>query len=257
MDQISFYDLDYIISLNEKRLEQYSNAYQKNLSKFTNLLIIYSAIAVFLVPVTQSVFFSDTKNWLNYLCFAIFATLFAYSLVYTIKLLIPVNVAYLIEPKSYYVNFRLDYEADGKGKTETDLLVKASYINELEKAVTINNSLFKRKGFFYYRALISGLIACVPYVICLGFHFTNKSDNVQKVEIVNNDKISTFNKISNMSTDTNNNSTNASVNGSTTTQATSQLPGVNVNDVKPSNPQMIKENFQEQSETKNGATTKK
>ena len=113
-------------------------------------------------------------------------------MIYTIKLLIPVNVAYLIEPQTYYVKFRLDYEAEGKSKEETDILVKASYINELEKAVTANNSLFKRKGFFYYRALISGLIACIPYVMCLIFHFSYKSENVQKVELVKSEKTSTF-----------------------------------------------------------------
>ena len=45
----SFYDLDYIIEINETRLEQYTIAYQKNIDKLTNLIIIYSGITVFLL----------------------------------------------------------------------------------------------------------------------------------------------------------------------------------------------------------------
>lgn len=56
MGKLSFYDLDYIIEANEKRLEQYSSAYQKSLDKFTNILIIYSAIAIFLIPIVQTLF---------------------------------------------------------------------------------------------------------------------------------------------------------------------------------------------------------
>ena len=255
MDNNSFYSLDYIIELNEKRLEQFSEVYQKNLSRFTNILIIYSAIAVFIVQITQALFFGGHRIWLNYVCFFLFVALFLYSIVYTIKLLIPVDVAYLIEPKAYYVDFRLSYEAEGKGKEEADNLVKASYINELEKAVASNNSLFKRKGYFYYRALMSGLICCIPYVICLVFHFVYKADDIQKVEIVNSDKISNFNKNLTMSKDSNN-TTNTSNSSSTTQQTTSQLPGVNVNDVKPSNPQMVKENFQQQVEKKDSGSKK-
>lgn len=255
MTSNSFYNLDYIIELNEKRLEQFSDAYQKNLSKFTNILIIYSAIAVFIVQITQGLFFGGDRILLNYVCFSIFLALFFYSIIYTIKLLIPVDVAYLIEPKSYYVDFRIDYENAGKSEKEADNLVKASYINELEKAVTINNSLFKRKGYFYYRALISGLICCIPYVICLVFHFAYKLEDVQKIEIVNSNKISNLNQNLNMSKDSNN-TTSTSSSSSTTQQTTSQLPGINVNDVKPSNPQMIKENFQQQTEKKDSGSKK-
>ena len=55
----------------------------------------------------------------------------------------------------------------------------------------------------------------------------------------------------------NNNSSSNSTSTSATTQTTSQLPGVNVADVKPSSPQMVKENFQAQVEKKNGSSNKK
>jgi hypothetical protein len=242
MDKISFYDLDYIISSNEKRLEEFTNAYQKNLDKFTNVLIIYSVIAVFLVPIIQTLFFTELRHWLHYTSFFLFSVVFLYSLFYLIKLLIPVDVAYLIEPKTFYEKLRLEYEAEGKNKEVTDNYLKASYINELEKAVTQNNFAFKRKGLFYFRALTSALISLIPYLICLAFHFSIKSDNIQKVEIVNAQKLINFNKNNSMPQDTKNNNSTSS---STTTTTTTQLPGINPNEVKPVDPQMIKENFHE------------
>lgn len=243
MAKVSFYDLDYIIELNEKRLEQYSGAYQKSLDKFTNLLIVYSAISIFLIPVIQILFLSETRHWLHYISFFLFLIPFIYSLVFTIKLLIPVEVAYLIEPKSYYEKLRLEYENEGKNEETTDKYLKASYINELEKAVAANNIVFKRKGLFYFRALSSALIAAIPYLLCLAFHFSIKNDNIQKVELVNTENVSNFNKSQNMPKDSTNGNSTISSN---TTAPTTKLPGINPNEVRPSNPQMIKDNFLQQ-----------
>jgi hypothetical protein len=52
----SFYDLDYIIEINEKRVEQYTSAYQQVLSKLTNIILIYSAVAILQIPNIQEVF---------------------------------------------------------------------------------------------------------------------------------------------------------------------------------------------------------
>jgi hypothetical protein len=181
MNKFSFYDLDYIIDLNERRLEQYTTAYQKNLDKFTNLLIVYSAIGVFLVPVIQTLFLSGVRHWLHYASFFFFLPLFIYSVTYTIRLLIPIEVAYLIEPKIYYEKLRLQYEQDGKNEELTNRYLKASYINELEKAVAANNYVFKRKGLFYYRAFSTSLMAVIPYLLCLAFHFLLKKTTFKRL----------------------------------------------------------------------------
>ncbi len=244
MAKISFYDLDYIVGINEKRLEEFTSAYQKNQDKFTNVLIIYSAIAVFIIPIIQTLFFIETtRYWLYYTSFFLFLLIFLYSLFFLVKLLIPIEVAYLIEPKTFYEKLRLEYEAEGKSKETTDNYLKASYINELEKAVATNNIAFKRKGLFYFRALTSSLISLLPYLVCLAFHFSIRNDNIQKVEIVNTPKSINFNKNNRMPQDTINNSTSSS----STTTTTTMLPGINPNEVKPVNPQMVKENFHERS----------
>lgn len=234
----SFYDLDYIIEINEKRLEQYSNAYQKNIDKFTNILVLYSAFAIFLIPMIQSLFFTDTKcYWLHHVTFYIFIILFTISLINTVRLLIPVEVAYLQEPKLYYEEYRLGYEANNGVQAEVDALIKASYIDELEEAVKVNNAIFKRKGSFYYSAFTFAILASIPYLLCIGFQIAIKDDKIQKVELMNN--FSNFGETQHMAKDA-----NKTGQSSTTNTSTTKLPGVDSSQVRPSKPQLIKENFQ-------------
>jgi len=47
----SFYDLGYIIEINEQWLEQYNAAYESIMQKLTNIIVIYSAMAIFLIPI--------------------------------------------------------------------------------------------------------------------------------------------------------------------------------------------------------------
>jgi hypothetical protein len=68
--------------------------------------------------------------------------------VFTIRLVIPVEVAYLEMPKRYYEEYRLTYEQTIKNQEEIKTLLKASYINELETALQTNDQVFRRKSFF-------------------------------------------------------------------------------------------------------------
>lgn len=177
----SFYDLDYIIDINEKRLEQYSGAYQKNVDRFTNIMVIYSGFAIFLIPMVQSLFFAEAKcHFIYHFSFYCFIALFGCSFIYTIRLLVPADIAYLKEPKIYYKEYRREYESltstqNGPWQHEVDNLVKSSYINELEDAIIINDVLFKRKGLFYRKAFIWAIYAIVPYLVCLGFQLATKN----------------------------------------------------------------------------------
>lgn len=64
-------------------------------------------------------------------------------------------------------------------------LLKASYIDELIRSQNNNAAILKQRTSFYYRALLWGLIAMAPYILCVGFHITRKVDSIQKVELVN------------------------------------------------------------------------
>jgi hypothetical protein len=234
---ISFYDLDYIIESNEKRLVQYSNAYQKIVDKFTNILVMYSTFAIFLIPIIQSLFFADNScYWLHHCSFYIFILLFSISLINSIRLLIPVEVAYLREPKLYYEDYRIAYESENRERNVVDMLIKASYVDELESAVKTNNEIFKRKGIFYKRAFTFSVLAIIPYLLCIGFQIAIKEDKVQKVEIVNN--FSNFNKTQHMANDSVKKDQSIKKRGIAT-----KLPGVDSSLVIPSKPQYIKEGW--------------
>ncbi len=195
-DPKSFYDFDFIIDLSEKRLEQYTSAYQTVLQRLTNIIIIYSAITIYLVPIIQDVFGAGMINWIFVISLIIFSLLFIASLYFTIRLLIPEKVAYLDVTKNYYQDLRLQYEQNMIKENMTqeekkaieekiNLLLKASYIDELARSQENNRRVFSRKSSFYYNALLFGLLATVPYIVCLGFHISKKDDKIQKIEIVN------------------------------------------------------------------------
>jgi len=249
MSQKNFYDLDYIIEINEKRIEEYISAYQKVLERLTNIIIIYSAMAIFLVPICQDICQSEISHWVPITCFVIFIGLFLTSLYFTIRLIIPVEVSYLTSPKTYYETIRLQYEQivgtqRPNWQSEITQLLQASYINELEKALDMNINVFTRKSSFYYNALMYGLFSALPFLICLGFHITKKEDKTQKVEIVNSEKLLNlhYRKLDSIMPNNNTKSTGNNSSATTNTGTTTKLPGINNAQVITSSPNVIREN---------------
>lgn len=190
----SFYDLDYIIEMSEKRVEQYTSAYQLIQSRLTNIILIYSAIGIYLVPIIQDL--SQIQFVFFRIGIGIFIVTISISVLFTIRMLIPVDIAYLQISNQYYQDLRIEYEGriikaemtilqKEEAKEGVNNLLKASYIDELIRAQENNRAVFRRKSSFYYNALLWGLASVVPYVLCIGYHITRKDDKVQKVEIIN------------------------------------------------------------------------
>jgi len=159
----SFYDLDYIIEMGEKRVEIYTSAYQMILGRLTNIILIYSAIGIYLISIIQDVI--DGANIFYLLIAGLFLIMTIMSVNYTIRLLIPVNVAYLEISKRYSQDLRKDYEAKfiksemteeqlKLAQKKVDTYLKASYIDELTQAQETNQTVFIEKSSLYYRALI-------------------------------------------------------------------------------------------------------
>ena len=100
-----------------------------------------------------------------------FVVLLMISLVYFIRLFLPVNIAYLAPPRKYYDDFKAELESLDIGNEEViNDSLKGSYVFELENAIEINSTAFRQKSSFFYNALLFALLAIVPYVICLGYH---------------------------------------------------------------------------------------
>ena len=182
---VSFYELDYIIEVNEKRLAEYTSLYQKVQERLTNIILIYSALGIFLIPLTQDVLEAGMSGKTFYVVFSLFAILLLTSLVYFVRLLLPVEIAYLAPPRKYYDSFKSQIEALHLGNQQTvDDSLKGSYILELENAIDINSNVFRRKSSFFYNALLFALLAVIPYIVCMGFHLSKKQDKSGKVELI-------------------------------------------------------------------------
>lgn len=167
----SFYDLDYIIDISEKRLAEYTVLYQKVFERLTNIILIYSALGIFLIPLIQYMIAADVKGTVFYVIFTLFVVLLLTSLVYFVRLLLPVDIAYLDPPKKYYESFKseLEFLIIGNEETVNDSL-RGTYILDLQNAIEINSRAFRKKNSYFYNALLFALLSVVPYVICLGFH---------------------------------------------------------------------------------------
>jgi len=169
----SFYDLDGIIEMNEKRLAEYTALYQKVFERLTNIILIYSALGIFLIPLTQHVLGRDVRGIFYYTSFTTFMVLLLVSLVYFIRLLLPVDIAYLEPPQKYYIEYRIELELLQIGNEEiVNDSLKGSYISELENAIEINSKAFRQKSSLFYNALLFALLAIVPYIVCIGFHLS-------------------------------------------------------------------------------------
>src|SRR5580698_4100422 len=104
----SFYNLAYIISLGEKRVDLYLSAYQGVLGRLTNIIIIYSAIGIYLIPIIQDLI--DGAAIVYYVIATIFLGAIVISVIFTIRLLIPIRVAYLEVSDRYSTSLRIEYE---------------------------------------------------------------------------------------------------------------------------------------------------
>jgi hypothetical protein len=120
----SFYDLDYIIEINEQRLEQYISAYVEVMSRITTLILVYSVMAIFLVPIVREVFSGGGANWILLLCFMLFMVLFSISIFYYVRLIIPVDLIYLQAPELYYNKYRKQYEQETDDRISMEVFLK-------------------------------------------------------------------------------------------------------------------------------------
>jgi hypothetical protein len=182
MSEKNFYELDFIIEINERRFDQYNSAFEKVLYGLTHIILIYSGLVIFLIPIIQDISEKKITHWAMGLFFSVFCILIIVSLFFTIRLIIPPAIAYLKLPKQYYEKYRLQYERIYTSQSIVHKLLKSSYIDELEKGLTTNKKILIRKSSFYYYALVFGLLSIAPYLVCLGFHISKRENKIQNLQ---------------------------------------------------------------------------
>jgi hypothetical protein len=147
----SFYDLDYIIELSEKRVDQYTSAYQSVLGRLANIILIYTAIGIYLIPIVQDL--TQINSWVFRIEILVMFILVVVSLSFTIRLMWPVYISYLEISQHYYENLRIQYEERDilpemtpgrieEVKITINRLLKTSYIDELNRAQQNNRNVF-------------------------------------------------------------------------------------------------------------------
>jgi hypothetical protein len=128
-------------------------------------------LGIFLIPLIQHVVGKDIKGVMFYIIFVVFAALLLTSLVYFVRLLLPVDIKYLDPPKKYYESYKSQLERLNIGNEEiVNDSLRGTYIFELENAIEINSRAVRQKNSYFYNALLFALLSVVPYIACLGFH---------------------------------------------------------------------------------------
>lgn len=189
----SFYNIDYIIEFSEKRIDQYSIVYQSLIGKITNIILIYSGIGIYLVPVVLDL--TAVRSMAFLFSFTIFSALFGVSLFNAVRLVIPVTIGFMRMSSDYYQDLLTTYEQSElspsmseshvvQAKARINALLKASYLNELAGVQMLYRMTFYRKASFYLRAITWGLYAVVPFAICVGFHVTKKEKTSETIAAV-------------------------------------------------------------------------
>ena len=198
MSKVNFLDIDEKIKQNAKLLEFYYNNYQRTQSKISTLVIIYSILAVYTLQIIKY----PISNWENkptytliiYIILIVCYLIFLFkSIKATYKLLEPVEIAFINQPKEFYKTLRISYEKSLKTSDEELIneYIKASYLGEIEEAVEHNSSKFEMKGNYYNIAFNNALLALIFYIMCTGFIvFEPKPSN--KIEITNYKSITSF-----------------------------------------------------------------
>ena len=185
----SFYDLDYLIELSEKRLEQYNAANQTLFARLTNIVLLYSLFGIYLIPLIRDMY--EIHSWLFMIVLLVMLVLSLASAIYTIRLMWPADLSQLAIISEYYGELRYRYEEQAIGpdmpadmveetRRAINHLLKASYLDELDKAQTNNQAILSTKSHHYYKAMRFALVATLPYVICVSFHITKKEPDLPK-----------------------------------------------------------------------------
>jgi hypothetical protein len=189
----SFYDLDYMVELSEKRVEQYTSAYQLILGRLANIILVYSALGIYLIPIVQDL--ATSSPWPFWCSGLVMFGLIIVSLFFTVRLMWPVYISYLEISKHYFEDLKLQYERRmlnpdltpdkiEESREKINILLKASYLDELNEAQINNRNVFVKKSGYYFKALVWGLVAVIPYAVCIGYHINTKNDKIPKVEVI-------------------------------------------------------------------------
>jgi hypothetical protein len=189
-------DINTKIEANLKQIEFYHSLYQKLQNKFSFLVIIYTFICFYIIEIIKYPFKSDFQLYDLIYILVLCAFLFAFylSLKETYELIKPIEVAYVNQPKHFYIKTLENYKLKLKTEDE-DILneyLKVSYLNEMEQVLENNINVYQNKNSSFYKAFKKIFWALILYVILSSFVLIQKKENNNKIEIENYKEILTY-----------------------------------------------------------------
>jgi hypothetical protein len=182
-----FLDFEFQMELNEKYLDKYHSLFEQTMGKISLISLVYSIIAVYTVQFAPLVF-SSKLNLFFSICFIFLILLVILSLTYTVKFMLPISVSHMHSPAYFYKQIKSEYQTKKKitDKKILNQYIQATYLQEIEHAVKNNFQAFNTKRNLFYKAFTFGLMAFIPYLICLSIYLGQKKESaITKVEIVN------------------------------------------------------------------------
>jgi len=183
---IDFTTADGKIELNQKRLDTYNEGLEKVTGRISIISISYSLLSIYLMQLVRFAIIYQLENILFLTFLMLLVACLATSIYWTIKFLLPTRVAHLNEPKHFYKNIRKQYEEKGVPPDKINEKICATYLIELEKAVSNNFNAYQKKRQYFFRAFNFALIALIPYLICASIMLSTKGkEEAQKIEITN------------------------------------------------------------------------
>lgn len=240
---MNFLDINTKIETNLKQIEFYHSLYQKIQNKFSFLVIIYSFIFFYLVEIVKYPFKSDYQiyDYFYLILTIIFLVTLFLSIKETYELIKPIEVAYLNQPKHFYLKTLEEYKTKLKTEDEKTLneYLKVSYLNEIEEVLENNINVYQNKNSSFYKTFKKIFWSLILYVTLSSFVIIQKKEEKNKIEIENYKEIVNFLKENKMAEDKKN-----------------ETPKVDPKLVIKTTPVMVKESITLNMQTKNSTTAK-
>jgi hypothetical protein len=235
---IDFTDKNKQIELNIERLKEESERYLEIKSRIGMISIFYTFFAAYTIQLIKYALCSNKLGIFYIITLFLFLGLFASSVIFSILLLLPKEIAHKELPKIFYKDVYSNYK-NNKNIKESDIkyYIRETYKEQIEKAVEHNYKLNNKKSKYHYYAFTLALSAIIPYLLCVGIKITKSPDDIQKIEITN----SSF-EIKNDTLLLNRKDNKMPTNEETNQQATNSEPVIDPSQVIHRDPEMIKEN---------------
>lgn len=162
--------------MHERRLEQYMHAYQRYMDKLTHLLFLYSAVAIVLLPIAKQLMKVEYRvYWAYVACFFGLLMMLGVSVYNAASLMLPAR-SLLPTPLSRYDVQKERLMLQRMDRRQIDKKLINRYVDDLKALVGVWCNLATRKENHYRRMCMWGLMAIVPYIICLIFHLIYELD---------------------------------------------------------------------------------